>query len=588
MEKPNELIDAYGAKRLSSYRTSSPLSLPSLLLVDPTMNLFHGGGEAIEFPLAASSPMTPCPEADEECQNINNRSKDEQNDGGPHMCQEGSEEVGDDEDGDRLRAQRKKRRLGISVFVDPIEDHPDNHLVRHLNLCAANVPVRDKSRRLTQLLQSHPLFRSLSPEITRRVHNEFIHEVKHGGSVLFTAGEYSDVFYLVDDGEVDCVYSEDGVSTVLRKTAGDTLGDLALMQPCASAQTFTARIASVAVSLYSIEGGIFRFLLQNGMQLRYGQLKTFFQGLPLFANLPYPPSHQSELIENLIENAQILEFHAGDVIIPASDLTTTRSDQVMPLLEDDESPTFHLRASEDPSPTPSCPSSTATQVRTLTSSSSFTLALADSIPFSDVSPSSSPSSPPSYLANCVFLVKDGLVSVRRPLSKPSLERASTDPTSNNVAHAHCEQVGDGDMFGLEILSCAHRLLDLPSKASSPILAPSAAPSRGVDEYPMTRVGSGATTSPSSRSRSALHRKRGRCDSDSEEDQSGRASPAINAHSNFFTPGVISHLNGSNSISPVDKAIRDCACRGEVRCKSTAAIVIAIDAKIWKNVLIKSI
>jgi hypothetical protein len=223
--------------------------------------------------------------------------------------------------------KKQRRRLGFRVFVDP-NDHPDgpNHVLRHLTLdCSSDaVPLRERCLRLSELLSSHPLFRSLAPELSRRIFREFVRERREAGSELFAAGAVSDTFFVIDSGEICCEYeegaaprrrraTEGATTTVLRKHAGDTLGDLALMQPCALPQPFTARVDPIGpAALYSIDGCIFRYLMQHGMQLRYQQLKDFFRSLALF------PSAAGETIENLIEGAQILEFNEGETIVPSA------------------------------------------------------------------------------------------------------------------------------------------------------------------------------------------------------------------------------------------------------------------------------
>lgn len=535
-------------------------------------------------------------------------------------CSIGSDLVVSDEEDDEdvhssrflggLREQRKRRRLGFSVFVDP-NDHPDNHVLRHLNIsCSGStVPVREKTRRMHHLLRRHPLFRALSPEIARRALTEFIREVKSASSVLFHAGDINDTFYIVDEGEVTCEYVEDGLRTVVRKCAGDTIGDLALMQPFTARQVFTARITSVTgASLYSIEGCIFRFLVQNGMQLRYAQLKTFFQGLPMFRahdDATHLDAHcQAEIIDSLIEHAQILEFREGDVIVPAQAPTQTESIDIPSIASATASAchsSSHTRSS-------SITRSFARPLPLLPSSSSFT-SFADSE--SSSLPGETPTEEaPAYLSNSIFLVQDGRVGIRRALSPESQLAAGGDEL--------VQIVGDGELFGLEILSCQHKLMDFavpPTSASpAPSVAHSQPPSRGEPQRhasPMRRprgffpfgLGpgsiSGSTTtgsSPVSRTKS-LRGKRGRSDSDDSDDEARPDSPAPGLL--MFAPPL---LPSSPSPSPAQglqspstpalperaAAVRACTCRGEVRCHSAAAIVIAVDAKTWKNALLKAI
>ena len=564
--------------------------------------------------------------------------------------------------------QRKKRRLGFSVFVDPL-DHPDNHVLRHLNLSAANVPLRDKTLRLTQLLHSHPLFRTLTPDIMRSVFAEFIQQVESGDSILFSMGDHIDTFYLIDAGEIECTYEQDGISTVIKKYAGDTINDLSLMQPCVVPQPFSVRVVSSTASLYSIDGCIFRFIIQNGMQLRYTQLKTFFQSLTLFDHLPYSPMFQNDLLENLIEHAQILEFHEGDVIIPTvpsspsssppSSHVSKDANLTLPTVRFDggassDVPTTFLIPSalstslpySIPSLIPSsesssCASSAKTQIRTLTLPTSV-----ESLPTQSL---------PAYLGSSVFIVKDGLVTnlhptyVSSPSSSTSSEASlppfpadtsficssssSTSTSTSPSPPVSLDHIGEGGMFGLEILSCPHRLLDhsIDPTLNSPLLVSSVGTVTPIMSTSFNlsshQVGDGsapgtASASPS-RSRSG-NRKRRRSESEGEEDYDHINSDQVDSITNSHSRQSIEETNPSfpltslpsQSIAPshspshstsisssipstclssptlsslaFDRLVRSCHCRGEVRCKSKAAVIIAIEAKIWKSILLKAI
>lgn len=601
---------------------------------------------------------------------------------------------------DLVQRKKQRRRAAFSVFVDP-DDHPDNHVMRHLTLCTAEaVPQRDRCLRLQQLLGSHPLFRTLSPELTRRVFREFIHERREAGTVLFRAGDMNDVFFLIDAGEVSC---ESPQEAAVVKRAGETIGDLALMQPCPSVQNFTAAVSGVTPAhLFSIDGALFRFLIQHGMQLRYHSLKTFFSSLSVFAGRPAT----TDMIENLIDHAQILEFSQGDVIVPAPvepaqsfipTLVLSPPQLTAAASSGSAAQSSSSTASLSPSPQSSCVPSPMLFERAaspesasacLVSLSSFPPHAATAheqavSPSSVLSPLSAAAPLPSYLATCVFLVKEGSVSVARLSSSGACTSASLSATTGLTLSSPMTQsqtvIHANDVFGLEILECPHRLLDHAASAArtpplmSPALVPRSAPFA-------TSAAAPASTSPSARPSPAQpspkgSRKRVRAagdDADVEVDAVAAAPAAAAAStiaasassSSEWSPGLTrplaftsqppstasptfvaasprhlaaapipfapqlplpapalpppalrvqdsplrarGQIASSHSPSPlpspsfapaassssprfpscssafVDSCVSSCGCRGVIRCASAAAVVIAVEAAVWKS------
>jgi hypothetical protein len=634
-------------------------------------------------------------------------------------------------------ARKKQRRLGFSVFVDE-SDNPETDLLRHLSLTSAGeggtLPPRERQARLAHLLSGHPLFRALSPELAQRVYREFVPLRRAADTLLFATGNQCDQFMVIDDGEIECEYppSNEGSSVEqpvsLLKRSGDTLGDLALLSATSAAQhsaRVSARCPGGHALLYCIDGGIFRYLVLNGMQERYQLLRSFFLSLPLFASPSVSSSVSGgggpqDLVENLIEHAHILEFAPGEIIVPsaaavaaaamhspsASSAATCETRACDPaqdtspephsigcvatafldtnsMLDDAASataaptiaPSFSAAVSATnsahPSPTPllsassssssSSSASVAVSLSTFSSSScaesrcasDATRSLASS-PFSfpamcgsvAASPLSEPSCgtsaspgmpssvPAHLLASCVFILQTGSVCVTRIGS--SSEHGTEQPPS-------VQQLGPKEMFGLEILSCPHRLLEEAARCKTnsptdtcPVGSASPPPPRTRTIQPASAAAvacaaaaaSSFATAPSSTvsSPQTSSRKRVRQQEVEEEEEAAAddgdimsplplqfmvSPPPLSSAlpspmpmpmlppqslSRDTLDAAAAHSN-SSSISSLHSVLHACTCRGLVRCApppngapsdAAGAVIIAVSAAAWKAVLMKAI
>jgi len=226
-----------------------------------------------------------------------------------------------------------------------------------------------------------------------------------------------------------------------------------------------------------------------------------------------------------------------------------------------------------------------------------------------------PSQPlPSYLSHCIFFVQTGTVSVSRPLAGGADSAHADQPTVTST-------LSDKELFGLEILSCPHRLLEHAAHPlhprTPPLMSPMLGSASAVVTAPHTACASAAaSTAPSVHAspKSSRKRLRGSAESDASGstalDELGSplhftAQPPPSALAPSwppvsFTPPLSSSPISVASASPdcaplslsgvsaLDALVGSCACRGEVRCASAAAVVVAVDANVWKTCILQAI
>jgi len=202
------------------------------------------------------------------------------------------------------RRAKRQRRMAVSVTVDD-DDGPDSpkNLMQRLSLVNKAVQLEDKTRRLLQLLSKHPLISHLSSDCLKRILNEFVLTEYNRSDTIFRRDDFDDKFYVVDKGFC-CVEGDGGYMT--ESGIGSCFGDLSLVQPSPKRVTL---VALCPVAMWSIDGGLFRFLISAHQLQQYDMIKSFVRVHSRDLHLHLPSD-----ISYVVDASTLAEFKLGDEV----------------------------------------------------------------------------------------------------------------------------------------------------------------------------------------------------------------------------------------------------------------------------------
>ena len=170
------------------------------------------------------------------------------------------------------RAPKRARRGGLAVHIDE-EDRPDSpsNMLRLITLSPHQPPLEERLQVLRELLDPHPMFVRLSRELKDSVYAEFMLETFSKNDIVFRRDESNDKFYVVQSGSACVDGRQDDEECIVRR--GGFQGDLSLVQPSPKKKTL---VAMSDLSIWSIEGGIYRYLVSRSSFRDFATLREFF------------------------------------------------------------------------------------------------------------------------------------------------------------------------------------------------------------------------------------------------------------------------------------------------------------------------
>lgn len=154
----------------------------------------------------------------------------------------------------------------VTVDDDDGPDSPKN-LLNHLSLVPSPA-IPDKMKRLHMLLRNHPILSRLAPDCLNRVFNEFMLSEYNRGDIVFRKDDPDDRFYVVEKGF--CIDPEHDNVNAPKSGIGATFGDISLVHPGHKRHTVQA---ICELSMWSIEGSLFRFMVSSHSLLQFERLK---------------------------------------------------------------------------------------------------------------------------------------------------------------------------------------------------------------------------------------------------------------------------------------------------------------------------
>jgi cAMP-dependent protein kinase regulator len=190
----------------------------------------------------------------------------------------------------------KRRRFSVSS-----ESYHPEHFA---NLSVRLLPKTDEQlQQLTTVVKENVLFKHLEHARVLDVVNA-MWEVAFGPEmVVIRQGDDGDNMYVIEEGELDVLYSGEVVSTL---GAGKVFGETALMYNCPRTATIRAK---TAVKLWAIDRETFRRIIMQESIKRRALYQDFLSKVPLLENLL---DYERAKVADALEPVQ---FHDGDVII---------------------------------------------------------------------------------------------------------------------------------------------------------------------------------------------------------------------------------------------------------------------------------
>ncbi len=184
----------------------------------------------------------------------------------------------------RARAPRATPRRGSvsSESINPAEEVDLASIPQH-----AKAP--ETVARLDEYLEASFLFRSLDGATRHALLLSMVPREHTAGDHVIVQGDPGDLFYIVDEGRLECFVAAEGApppgAKVTEYGPGSTFGELALMYNCPRKASI---IAASDCVLYGIERDVFRKLvLQKYLQQRL-RFEELVGGIPLLASMdPY-------------------------------------------------------------------------------------------------------------------------------------------------------------------------------------------------------------------------------------------------------------------------------------------------------------
>mmetsp|Transcript_100537 Transcript_100537/g.216946 ORF Transcript_100537/g.216946 Transcript_100537/m.216946 type:complete len:413 (+) Transcript_100537:87-1325(+) len=202
----------------------------------------------------------------------------------------------------------KSRRVSVSAeSVDP------NKMKAQMSQ-VANIPKsEDVSARLFQVVSKSPLLRALDEQQKQTIVNAFNGPLtKEPGEDIIVQGELGDVFYLLEEGDVDVYISKKGQpeAKVHTYTPGNAFGELAIMYNAPRAATCRAQ---TQCKLWALDRVSFKVIVVAAAMLKREQYMGFLKRVPLLEQLT--EMEMSTLADALAEE----QFKDGDVVFKQGD-----------------------------------------------------------------------------------------------------------------------------------------------------------------------------------------------------------------------------------------------------------------------------
>lgn len=194
--------------------------------------------------------------------------------------EENSDDDNDEDDGSADKVRRKQRAMAISgESLNPAD-------IKEL---LEDIPIYEKPLEVREVLQGiiaqSPFLGNLDTEQRNRIVSALkaAPEVVPAGQDIITHGEFGDVLYLLEEGQVD-VFRVRGGEEVFQHTyqAGSTFGELALLYN--SPRTASCR-AKTDCTLWTLDRYSFKVLALAGCIHRREQYMQFLGGVPILSPL---------------------------------------------------------------------------------------------------------------------------------------------------------------------------------------------------------------------------------------------------------------------------------------------------------------
>lgn len=202
----------------------------------------------------------------------------------------------------------KSRRVSVSAeSVDP------NKMKAQMSQ-VANIPKSaDVTARLLAVVSKSPLLRTLDEKQKETIVNAFNGPItKQPGENIIIQGEIGDVFYLLEDGNVDVYISKKGQpeAKVHTYTPGNAFGELAIMYNAPRAATCRAQ---TPCRLWALDRVSFKVIVVAAAMLKRETYMGFLKRVPLLAQLT--EMELSTLADSLAEE----NFNDGDTVFRQGD-----------------------------------------------------------------------------------------------------------------------------------------------------------------------------------------------------------------------------------------------------------------------------
>jgi cAMP-dependent protein kinase regulator len=202
----------------------------------------------------------------------------------------------------------KSRRVSVSAeSVDP------NKMKAQMSQ-VANIPKSPEvTSRLLQVVSKSPLLRTLDEKQKSAIVNAFNGPItKNPGDNIIVQGEIGDVFYLLEEGNVDVYISKKGQpeTKVHTYTPGNAFGELAIMYNAPRAATCRAQ---TSCRLWALDRVSFKVIVVAAAMIKRETYMGFLKRVPLLEQLT--EMELSTLADSLAEET----FNDGDTVFRQGD-----------------------------------------------------------------------------------------------------------------------------------------------------------------------------------------------------------------------------------------------------------------------------
>jgi cAMP-dependent protein kinase regulator len=221
-----------------------------------------------------------------------------------------SEEEDEDEMGEMEEFVPRAKPVGRRVSVSAESMDPNK-----LKEQKANLVVIEKSPEvvstLLEVVSKSPLLRTLDDEQRDQMVKAFSGPLmKEDGEDIITEGDIGDVYYLIEEGNVD-VYVKKVPDTVVHTyKSGDSFGELAIMYNAPRAATCRAK---GTVKLWALDRVSFKVIVVAAAMQKREQFVGFLKQVPILESLT--EMELMTMADSMVEE----KYNAGDVICTQGD-----------------------------------------------------------------------------------------------------------------------------------------------------------------------------------------------------------------------------------------------------------------------------